>query len=185
MGLRYLIRNIVKRSDVLRQNRAASIGEINAKKRNGIRVSLHLPWSMCCSPPFHKGFCSRALRQQLVLQTPQTPRARSLFLHRRLRSPLSPSNLPESGQEFCNSMCLGWKSPVRVGARIWAPFAAGPGCGLPPAMRGQPVSFSQPGAAHGNPHRGEGVQVRPVSQGFQLEIQPDSSPNVSRQRETV
>lgn len=62
---------------------------------------------------------------------PQTPRARSLFLHRRLRSPFSPSNLPESGQEFCNSMCLGWKSPVRVGARIWAPFAAGPGCRLP------------------------------------------------------
>lgn len=73
MGLRYLIRNIVKRSNILRQNRAASIGEINAKKRNGVRVSLHLPCSMCCSPPFHKGFCSRAPRQQLVLQTPPRP----------------------------------------------------------------------------------------------------------------
>lgn len=48
-----------------------------------------------------------------------------------------------------------------------------------------PLSLLQPGAAHGDPHRGAGVQVRPVPKGLQLEIQPDSSPDVSRQREAV
>jgi len=97
----------------LRQNRAASFCKINAKKRNGGCVSLHLPWSTCCSPPVTKALAV-ALAGRSESWKPPGPSCVSVSIS----DHLSRSQPPWS--EFCSSTCPGSASSACLSPPAWS-----------------------------------------------------------------